>query len=130
MAEPTYTLEQLSPERGAIRITKTAGGGDQSVTVSNSALLAAFAANTPLGRLVRSDVFDQAAAFLVMLGGAVASQQGVGRIMFVGQLSGVLAFPPSIIPNEDSGVIVLELTTVAGAGSWYFYIEYVNSIVR
>lgn len=129
MAAPTYALVQLSPSRGKLTITKTATGNDD-VTIPNADLRAAFAAGTPLGDLVREYVADQDASVAVLMGGAVPPQHGCGRIFFAGQLDGVIAFPPSVVPDETANDIIVVINTVSAAGTWLFYIEAVPSLAR
>jgi len=136
MAAPTATFLQYSPSRGGIFIDKTAGGVDQDETIANAALLAAFAAGTPLGDLVRTAVANDDEAAAVMSGSivtpvvAVPSQAPQGRIYYSTQTTGVAAVPPVVLAKASAGVIVLFIETVAGAGAWTFNIDAVHSAVR
>jgi len=129
MADPVATLEQISPNRGKLTIVDDGSGG--VIVVTNAALLAAFAANTPLGELVRTPVADAGAAAALMLGNpAAVSQRLQGRIFMGSQIAGVLAIPPAVSAAEVALAIVLGVATVAVAGTWIFYIEQVHSQIR
>ena len=127
MAINVETLLQFSPNRGSLAISCAGGAG--SGTVTNAELLAAFAAGTPLGDLVRLPVANLAAAQAAMLGGNVVSSAPSGRIYMAAQLTGSPAAAPAIAPIEAAGAIALQLE--AGAdGAWLFYIENVHSLAR
>lgn len=128
------TVTQLSPSRGEIKLVQDAvNPGDGVVTshtISNADLLAAFAAGTPLGDLVRERAIGTGFARAIMLGSDVPSQHGCGRIFYMGQSAGALSLPPSINPDVSANAIVLVVETVAGAGTWTYYIDAVHSVVR
>ena len=129
MAILAPTFEQISPSRGVMRVEKV-GGGAVTITVPNADLLAAFAAGTPLGDLVRRTVANNTAASGVMFGQASDSQAPQGKIYFNRQAAGAAGLPPRVTALEAAGVITLEVESIAAAGTWAFYIENVSSLVR
>jgi len=118
-------LTQISPSRGAITIT--ADGSEDEVEISNADLVAAFAAPTPLGELVRKPVIDKPGAAALLLFN--------GKINLAGQIDGVISIAPSISPDWDllagASKLVIQTGPVAlGSAIFIFYIEFIHTIVR
>jgi len=128
MAITVKACRALSKDRGSLRIVCAGGAGGE--TVSNTELLAAFPAGTPLGDLVRTTVADNAAAVAVMTGANVVSSAPSGRIYLSSQQAGTPSEPPTIVPTRAAGDVISLVLDADADGTWYFYIENVHSLAR
>jgi len=131
MAAPTVTLLALSPNRGKITVVADASGDPG--TILNADLLAAFPDGTPLGELVRKTFANSTLAIRAVLGwSGFVSSQNVGRLYPGVQrdAGGVSAIAPKLLPNVSATLLIFDITTVAVAGTWDFYIEQIPSLTR